>query len=99
MNIQTASPKQVIHDELESRIKSVSSKIETLKARAETAKASAEIKAIADLAVKKVQLQQKLQELKNSADQNWEQGKKHLDSLVADFEKQVKAIETKVHAN
>jgi hypothetical protein len=99
MSIETTSPKQMIHDKLESRINSVSSKLETLKARAETAKASAEIKAVADLAVKKVQLQQKLQELKNSADHNWEEGKKHLDSLVADFEKRVKAIETKAHAN
>lgn len=90
--------KQAIHDKLESQIKVAEAKLETLKARAEAAKANVEIKAIAELLPKKVEIQQKLEQLKKSGGDRWEQAKADLEGRIADFEKSVKAIESKAKA-
>ena len=95
MSVETKATKEAIHDMLEARIKTVESKLDTLKARAETAKATAEIKAIAELASRMIQLRQKLEELRKAGDLNLEHAKKQVESLVAEFEKAVKNIETK----
>ncbi|MFZ0418550.1 MAG: hypothetical protein ACLPH5_13595 [Candidatus Sulfotelmatobacter sp.] len=90
--------KQAIHDKLESQIKAAEAKLETLKARAEAAKANVEIKAIAELLPKKVEIQQKLEQLKKSGGDRWEQAKADLEGRIADFEKSVKGIESKAKA-
>ena len=90
--------KQAIHDKFESQIKAAEAKLETLKARAEAAKANVEIKAIAELLPKKVEIQQKLEQLKKSGGDRWEQAKADLEGRIADFEKSVKGIESKAKA-
>ncbi len=90
--------KQAIHDKFESQIKTAEAKLDTLKAQAESAKANAEIKAITELLTKKHAVQQKLQELKKSGEGRWEQAKTDLEARIADFEKSVKGIESKVKA-
>jgi phage shock protein A len=99
MSVETRVTKEAIHDMLEARIKTVEAKLDTIKARAETAKATAEIKAIAELASRRLQLRQKLEELRKAGDLNLEHAKKQVESLVAEFEKAVKNIETKTHAH
>ena len=91
--------KQVVHDKFESQIKTVEAKLDTLKAQAETAKANVEIKAIAELLTKKPVIQQKLQELKSTGGERWEQAKADLETRIADFEKSVKGLESKVKAH
>jgi multidrug resistance efflux pump len=58
--------KKVIHDKLESQIKTAEAKLDTLKAQAETAKADIEIKAIKALLTEMQAIVQKLRELKKS---------------------------------
>jgi multidrug resistance efflux pump len=87
--------KKVVHDKLESQIKTAQATLDTLKARAETAKANLEIKAIAELLPKGLAIQRKLLELKNSSGDAWEQAKTDLEARIADFEKSVKGIESK----
>jgi hypothetical protein len=99
MSIQVDTAKHAIHDKLESQLKTAESKLDTLKAQAESKKANAEIKAIADLTAKKVNLHQKLQDLKKSGDDTWEHAKKDLESHVASFENSIKGIESKVKAH
>jgi len=99
MSIEARAARKVAHDILEAKIKTIESKLEMLKARAETAKAATEIKAIAELASRRLQLRQKFEELRSLGDGNWEHAKEHLESLVAKCEKEVKDIEAKVHAH
>jgi len=100
MSIETTTAKHAIHDKLESQVNTAVAKLDTLKARAEVAKANVEIKAIADLTAQKLELHQKLQELKNSGeDKWWEQVKKDLEARIASFEKSVKGIEAKVKSH
>jgi hypothetical protein len=87
--------KQVIHDKLESQIKTAEANLQTLKAQAETAKANVEIKAIGALLPETKAIRQKLQELKKSGGDRWEQAKRDLEGRMADFEKSVKRIESK----
>src|SRR5271169_5884477 len=87
--------KEVVHDKLESQIKTAEAKLETLKARAETAKANAEIKAIGELLPKKQAIQRKLQELKKSGGDRWEHAKADVETRIAEFENSVKGIESK----
>jgi hypothetical protein len=98
MSTDMKMARQVIHDKLESQIKTVEAKLETLKARAESAKADVEIKAIAALLPKKQVIQQKLQELKQSGADRWERAKADLEARIAEFEKSVKGIESKAKA-
>jgi phage shock protein A len=91
--------KHAIQDKFESQIKTVEAKLDTLKARAETAKANVEIKAIAELLTKKPVIQHKLQELKKSSANQWEQAKADLETRIADFEKSVHGIESKIKAH
>ena len=88
--------KHAIQDKFESQIKTFEAKLDTLKARAETAKANVEIKAITELLTKKPMIQHKLQELKKSTGDHWEQAKADLETRIADFEKSVHGIESKI---
>jgi phage shock protein A len=96
MSTEVHVAKHVFHDKLESQIKTAEAKLETLKARAETAKADAEIKAIAELATHKLEIQHKLHELNKSAGEHWEHAKADLEARVAEFEKSVHQIEAKL---
>jgi len=91
--------KQAIFDKFEAQIKTANAKLDTLKAGAETAKANVEIKAITELLTRKQVIQQKLQELKKSGGDRWEQAKADLNARIADFEKSIKAIESKAKAS
>ncbi len=99
MSVETKATKEAVLDMLEAKIKTVESKLDTLKARAETAKATGEIKAIAELTSRRIQLRQKLEDLRKAHDLNVEHAEKQIESLVAEFEKAIKNIETKTHAH
>ena len=99
MSTDVKMAKQVIQDKLESQINTVGAKLDTLKAQAETAKANVEIKAIAELLPKKVAMQLKLQELKKSGEDRFQQAKTDLEKQVAAFENAVKGIESKIKAH
>ena len=99
MSTEVKIAKQAIHDKLESKIKSAEAKLDSLKARAENAKANVEIKAISELMTKKPVIRLKLQELKNSGGDRWEQAKADLEVRITEFEKSLKGIESKVKAS
>lgn len=86
--------KQIVHDKLESQIKTAEAKLDTLKARAETTKANVEIRAIATLIPKTQVIRQKLQELKKAGGDRWEQTKTDLEGRIAEFEKSVRGMES-----
>jgi multidrug efflux pump subunit AcrA (membrane-fusion protein) len=90
--------KQVIHDKIDSQVKTVQARLETLKAKAETAKANAEIKLIADLLAKKKTIDQKLAELRTSAGATYNQAKSDVESRVAELEASVRGIEARFSA-
>jgi len=96
MSIEVSTTKHSIHDKLESEIKAAEAKLQTLKSKAEAAKANAEIKAITDLTAQKLEIQQKLQELKKTGDDKWEHAKKDVEARIAAFETSIKGIEAKV---
>lgn len=99
MSTDVDMAKHAIQDRFESQIKTVEAKLDTLKARAQTVKANVEIKAITELLTKKPVLQHKLQELKKSVGDQWERVKADLETRIADFEKSVHGIESKIKAN
>jgi len=99
MSTEVKMAKQVFHEKLESQINAVGAKLDTLKAQAEKAKANAEIKAIAELLPKKMAMQHKLQELKKSGEDRFQQAKGDLETQVAAFEHAVKGIESKIRAH
>jgi hypothetical protein len=94
MTTGTIVAKQAVHDKLESQIKLTVAKLHTLKAQAENAKANAEIRAIADLFPKEQAIKRKLEELKKSGSEGWDQAKADIEAHIADFEKAVKGIES-----
>jgi hypothetical protein len=96
MNTVVNLAKHAIHDKLEAQMKTVEAHLDTLKARAETVKANVEIKAIAALLTKKVAIQHELQELKKLSGDQWEKAKADLETRIAEFEKSVKGIESKI---
>lgn len=79
----------------EAQFDAAEAKLETLKARAEAAKAKVEIKAIAELLPKKQAIRRKLQELKKSSGDRWEQAKVDLESRIVEFKNAVKGIGSK----
>ncbi len=99
MSTGTIIARQAVHDKLESQIKLAEARLQTLKAQAENARASAEIKAIADLAPKSQSIQRKLQELKKSSGEGWNQAQADLEARVDEFEKLLKGIESKAKAH
>lgn len=99
MSTDVRMAKQAIHDKLESQINTVAAKLDTLKAQADSAKANVEIKAIAELLPKKVAIQLKLQELKKSGEDRFQQAKADLERQVAALETAVKGIESKIKAH
>jgi hypothetical protein len=98
MSIEINVAKKAILDKLEAQFKTVEAKLDTLKARAETAKANIEIKAITELLTRRQAILQKLQELKKSGEDRWAQLKTDIEAQIADFEKSVKELESKLKA-
>jgi hypothetical protein len=99
MTIVINPAKKAIHDKLESQVKSVDAKLQSLKARAEAGKAVVEIRAIADLMPESRMLRQKLQDLKESGEDRWQQAKADLEDGIAELEKSAKEIEANTKAN
>jgi len=96
MTTEVNVAKHAIHDKFESQLKTAGAMLDTLKARAETAKANVEIKAIAELVTKKLEIHHKLQELKKSSGDPWEKAKADIETRIAEFEKSVKGIESEI---
>lgn len=69
-----------------------------MKAKAESAKADAELKAIANLVTTKRTLDQKVAELKKASETVFQQAKVDVEARIAEFDKSVKAIESKIKA-
>jgi chaperonin cofactor prefoldin len=99
MTMDTTVAKHAVLDKLQAQISTAEAKLNTLKARAETAKANAEIKAIAELLPKTLVIQRKLHELKEAGVDRWEQAKTNLETQIAEFEKAVKELESKLHSH
>jgi phage shock protein A len=99
MSTEAELAKKAIHDKLESQINTAEAKLNTLKARAQTAKANVELKAITELLTKRQTIVQKLQDLKKSGADRFEQVRADIEARITDFEKSVKGIESKVNSN
>lgn len=102
MNTQTTvavtAARKAVNDKVESQIHTLEAQLATLKAKAESAKANAELKAIANLATAKLTLDQKVRELKTAGEAAFQQAKADVEARIAEFEKSVKTIESKIKA-
>ena len=90
--------RKAVYDKLESQIHTFEAQLATLKAKAESAKADAELKAIANLVTTKRTVDQKVAELKKAGEAAFQQAKTDLEVRIAEFDKSVKAIESKINA-
>ena len=90
--------KQIVHDRLESQIKTAKARLDVLAGRAEGKAVKVEVKVFETLMVKLQAIQQKLQELKKAGGDRWEQTKTDLEAQIAEFEKSVQGIESKAKA-
>jgi NAD(P)H-binding len=88
--------RKAVYDKVESQIHTFEAQLATLKAKAESAKADAELKAIANLVTAKRTLDQKVAELKIAGEAAFQQAKADVEARIAEFEKSVKAIESKI---
>ena len=88
--------RKAVYDKVESQIHTFEAQLSTLKAKAESAKADAELNAIAKLATAKLTLDQKVRELKTAGEAAFQQAKADVEARIAEFEKTVKAIESKI---
>jgi|SRR5271169_4246743 len=91
--------KLATHHHGNSETKAEEARLNTLKARVDAIRANVEAKAIAELLTKKHLIQQKIQELKRSGGDQWEQAKADLEARIAAFEKSVKEIQSKAKAS
>ena len=99
MNPDVKMAKHAVLDKFEAQIQTAEAKLDTLKARAETAKANVEIKAIAELLTRKHAIQRELHELKKAAGSHGKHSTVDLEARIADFEKSVKSLESKLKAS
>ena len=97
-NVTMNAARKAVYDKAESQIHSFDAQLATLKAKAESAKADAELKAIANLVVAKRTLDKKVAELKTAGEAAFQQAKADVEARIAEFEKSVKAIESKIKA-
>ena len=96
--VTVSAARKAVYDKVESQIHTFEAQLATLKAKAESARADAELNAIAKLATAKLTLDQKVRELKKAGEAAFEQGKTDVEARIADFEKSVRAIESKIKA-
>jgi chaperonin cofactor prefoldin len=97
-NVAVNAARKAVYDKVESQIHTFEAQLATLKAKAESAKADAELKALANLAKTKLTLDQKVRELKTTGQDAFQQAKADVEARIAEFEKTVKAIESKIKA-
>jgi hypothetical protein len=90
--------RKAVYDKIESQIHMFEAELATLKAKAESAKADAELKAIANLLTAKPLLDQKVAELKRAGEAAFQQTKADVEARVAEFDRSVKAIQSKIKA-
>jgi hypothetical protein len=95
MGTHKTKAKLATHHQAKSQTTAEEAKLNTLKARLGSIRANVEAKGIAELLAKKQVIQQKLQELKKTGGDRWEQAKADLEGRIADFEKSVKEIQSK----
>jgi hypothetical protein len=88
--------RKAVYDKVESQIHTFEAQLATLKAKAESSKADAELRAIANLANAKLTLDQKVRKLKKAGEAAFQQAKADVEARLAEFEKSVKAIESKI---
>ncbi len=96
MKINVNPVKRAIQKKIASQLKTVEAKLDALKTRAEAAKAHTEVKAITELRTKNHVIQRKLRALEKSGQSQWEEARGDLEAQIADFEKSVRGIESKV---
>jgi len=92
----TATAKQAVHDDFESKLKAVEAKLEGVKAQAEAGKVALEIKAIAELSPRTRAIHHKLQELRTAGADRFEHAKAELQKEITDLEKSAKEIADRV---
>jgi phage shock protein A len=97
-NVAMNAARKAVYDKVDSQIHTFEAQLATLKAKAESAKADAELKAIANLVTAKRTLDQKVAELKTAGEAAFQQTKADVETRIAEFEKSVKAIESKIKA-
>ena len=90
--------RKAVYDKVESQIHTFEAQLATVKAKAESAKADAELNAIAKLATAKLTLDQKVRELKTAGEAAFQQAKAEVEARIAEFEKSLKAIESRIKA-
>jgi hypothetical protein len=98
-NVAVNAARKAVYDKVESQIHAFEAQLATLKAKAESAKADAELKAIADLLTAKRTLDQKVAELKKATEPAFQQVKADVEARIAEFDKALKAIESKLKAD
>jgi len=97
-NVAVNAARKAVYDKVDSQIHTYEAQLATLKAKAESAKADAELKAIANLVTAKRTLDQKVAELKKASETAFQQAKADVEARIVEFEKSVKAIESKIKA-
>ena len=97
-NVAVNAARKAVYDKVESQIHTFEAQLATLKAKAESAKSDAELKAITNLVTAKRTLDQKVAELKKTGEAAFQQAKADVEARIAEFDKSVKAIESKIKA-
>jgi hypothetical protein len=97
-NVAANVVEKAVYDKVESQIHTIEAQLATLNAKAESAKADAELNAIANLATAKRTLDQKVAELKKAGGARFQVVKGEVEARIAEFEKSVKAIESRFRA-
>jgi uncharacterized protein YoxC len=99
MTTDASIAKQVIQDEIESQINSAKAELKVLAGRVEGTLGKAEVEAYETLMPKLQAIQQKLQELKESTADQWQQTKADLEALISDFKESVEEIASAAKTN
>jgi len=97
-NVAMNAARKAVYDKVDSQIHTFEAQLATLKAKAESAKADAELKAIANLVTAKRTLDQKVAELRKAGETAFQQAKADVEARIVEFEKSVKAVESKIKA-
>lgn len=96
--VTATAARKAVYDKIESQIHTFEAQLSTLKAKAESVKADAELKALANLVTAKRALDQKVVELKTAGEASFQQAKADVEARIAELEKSVKAIQSKIKA-
>ena len=97
-DVMVNAARKAVYDKVESQILAFDAQLATLRASAASAKADAELKAIANLVTSKRTLDRKVTELKKAGDAVFQQVKADVDARIAELDRSVKAIASKMKA-